>query len=397
MVKKLTFIFAMVLLSVLFAACNGSSRPENGEQTRRYTSSDESTEAQRDTAYTAAPRASSIDEHNVGAVDRVDTTPVPPPMESAPMAPPAPAADSIMPPMAPAAGSITAPATGGSANLIAQNSIISPLSTEIVVEREVRLIKRGTLRMKTYEFDVADHFMRDIVFNVGGFIERSEINLITPVRAEQHRVASFTFRVPVDHFERIFTEIQSIGDVISASSTADDATATFYDTQSILESRRVEEERLLDIMGRAETVDELILLERRLSDIRADMLRLQSSLNSIDRLAAFSTISVFLTELIAEVEEDEYEEEDLEEYEEEQEYYVIEQKPAPPTLGQRMSESFMQSLRNIWNGISSVLVWFAGIIVPITIILVVLVTVILLIIIYIKKSKKRGIKHDKNI
>ena len=61
-----------------------------------------------------------------------------------------------------------------------------------------------------------------------------------------------------------------------------------YDTQ---------EQRLLEIMAQADTVEDMIALESRLSNVRMEKDRLETQLQNWDRQVDYSTVTISLTEV----------------------------------------------------------------------------------------------------
>ena len=72
-------------------------------------------------------------------------------------------------------------------------------------------------------------------------------------------------------------------------------TERFIDLEARLQSAQREELSLLSLLERAETVGEILTIERELNRVRSDLERLQGQLNFLERRVDLSTITVFLS------------------------------------------------------------------------------------------------------
>ena len=190
-----------------------------------------------------------------------------------------------------------------SAASVAQSTSVS--QNQNVEIREAMLIKRANITLETNYFDEDESIIRNLISQAGGFSERSDINTFTDRNNNQLKRGNFTFRVPSQTFEWVLSDMKGLGRMISVSSSAEDASTTFHDTQSRLNQSRIQEERLEEILRYADTVSEMMQIERRLSEIRTDIELFQSRLNSISSLSAYSTITLTLIETTRPVDETE--------------------------------------------------------------------------------------------
>jgi hypothetical protein len=163
-------------------------------------------------------------------------------------------------------------------------------------QTRTRIIKRAAIRTETEHFDHDEGVINDVIFIHGGYTEGADVNFRAG-RNTDYKTGSYTFRVPSENFDEIIDTLRNIGKLISVSISSEDVTNSYRHTDTELAAKLVEEERVLDIMRRAETVAELLQLERRLSEIRKDIELLRSRLNTIDSLADYSTIKLTLTEV----------------------------------------------------------------------------------------------------
>ncbi|MCL2169881.1 MAG: DUF4349 domain-containing protein [Defluviitaleaceae bacterium] len=162
------------------------------------------------------------------------------------------------------------------------------------------LIRTARLNMQAvYEdFDGAMQGLRDIATDFGGFTESSSLNQWEDWRSGIIlRTFEITLRVPVADFEQAIAHVEGLAHTISFSETAQDVTAEFFDTEGRLETRLIEEERVLTFINEATDLAELLSLERRLAQVRTEIQLYRGRIDHLKTQAAYSTIIAILNEV----------------------------------------------------------------------------------------------------
>ncbi len=103
--------------------------------------------------------------------------------------------------------------------------------------------------------------------------------------------ASITIRVPNDAFASTIAAIELLGNVRETGTSSDDITEEFIDLTIRRDNLLKQEERFLEILDVADTVSDILEIERELGRVRSDIERLTGRINFLDNLAAFSTIT----------------------------------------------------------------------------------------------------------
>lgn len=81
------------------------------------------------------------------------------------------------------------------------------------------------------------------------------------------RHASMTVRIPTKHLEAFLQAAQASGNVVSQSETTEDVTLQYSDVESRKKSLEIEQERIWALLEKAESLESVIALEERLSEI----------------------------------------------------------------------------------------------------------------------------------
>ena len=194
-----------------------------------------------------------------------------------------------------------------------------------VFESERKIIKSASMEIQTLEYELAIQRLTDKVKGIGGYVESSNVRGRAMDDKHSSRSAHYTLRIPEQQFLQFMSDMNSIGTIIQENSYGDDITSQYYDTDAHMKTLKIQEERLLDILRKAEKIEDIITLERELSNIRYQIEGLQGNLKRWDNLVSYSTLTVS----IYEVQE------------------IIKVEEPPKTLGQKISQKFTESLDDI--------------------------------------------------
>ena len=235
------------------------------------------------------------------------------------------------------------------------NTVSEEAADTAVADR--KLIKTVNMDVETREYDKLLSAVENKVTELGGYIESLDAyNGSTYYSYRSTRNANLTIRIPKDRLEEFQNTVSELGNVTSRSENVQDVTLTYVDLQSHRDALRTEQERLLQLLEQAESVEDIITIEQRLSDVRYQLESMESQLRSYDNL------------YIDEVEV----------------YTPVEEE----TVWERISTGFVDSLKNIGEGLKEAAIWFV-IHIPYLVIWAIVIAVIVLILKKIKKRTKR--------
>ncbi len=122
----------------------------------------------------------------------------------------------------------------------------------------------------------------------GGFVSNSESHGV----GEDVDLAQATLRVPSNRFEGLLAELRGEGELLSEQLGGDDVTEQYVDLSARLRSQRKLEERLLDILGKVESVEDALSVEAQLTRVRTDIERLDGQKRSLENRVSFATIDL---------------------------------------------------------------------------------------------------------
>ncbi|MEA4894740.1 MAG: DUF4349 domain-containing protein [Oscillospiraceae bacterium] len=164
-----------------------------------------------------------------------------------------------------------------------------------------KIIYTGYVSLETLDFDKTMADLQQLISDCGGFVQTSNVtggdyDSIYGGTAIS-RTADYTIRVPVEKFKSVTDSLKNLGNVVSSSTNADNITMQYTDTQSRLSAYQTEETRLLELLAKASSVEDMLAIETRLSDVRYNIESLTSQLKNWDSQVSYSTLTLSVREV----------------------------------------------------------------------------------------------------
>ena len=205
-----------------------------------------------------------------------------------------------------------------------------------------KIIYSANVQVESTDFDRSLARLNELVEEYGGWVESSSLNGSNYVDqsrgAVSRRSANYTLRIPSDRFQELMGSLSDLGNVPYSHIYTENVTAQYYDVQARLTAYSAQEQRLLEMMELAESVEDIILLEDRLTEVRYSIESLQTSLNNWDRQVSFSSVYLDLMEV-----------------------QVYSPEPqVQPSYGQRLATALKSGLRYFGDFFKELLIWLAG-------------------------------------
>ncbi len=164
-----------------------------------------------------------------------------------------------------------------------------------------KIVKTATLSIKTKNYE---EFMANInskLEKYEGYVEQSqEYNYDN----NSNRHADMDVKIPADKLEGFIEELASIGTITSKTITSDDITDSYIDVESRIKALETEKETLLALLGKAESLSDVIELQERLSEVNSDLESMKAQKQSYDGMVAYSGVHLDISEVERVVESD---------------------------------------------------------------------------------------------
>jgi len=174
------------------------------------------------------------------------------------------------------------------------------------------------------------------ISNKGGYVEDQNIHNGSTYSSRRYRSASLTIRIPDEKVDQFTSDIAGLANVVSQNLRREDITLKYVATSSRVTALETEEARLLELLAKAETMEDLLEIEARLTDVRYELENYASQLRLYDNQVDYATIYLYIDEV--------------------QEYTPVEE----PTFFERIKNTFSHSLEGLGDGIVNITVFLVG-------------------------------------
>lgn len=162
------------------------------------------------------------------------------------------------------------------------------IGSEAAVQRLI--IKNASIALEVADVLAAEQVLRQKVEALGGFVASVE----THGSGEDLR-ATIVLRVPVEHFEAVLRDAEGLAsNVLRRSVSGSDVTEEYVDLEARLRNLEATNARLLDLLSRAQNVNDALMVNQALTEIQEQIERIKGRMQYLEQSAAMSTITVEL-------------------------------------------------------------------------------------------------------
>lgn len=239
----------------------------------------------------------------------------------------------------------------------------------ITSDDQRKLIKDVTMDVETKEFDTLLSSLNQRVTELGGYIQVSEVNG-NSYQYQTTRQGYLVARIPTDKLEGFISQVNDMGNVVSKRESVEDVTLNYVDIQSKIKALKTEQETLMQLLEKAESLEDIIKIQSRLTEVRYELESNESQIRTLDNLITYSTVTINI--------------------------YEVEQMTPVEDKGawEQMKTKFAGNLRAIANGGRTFIIWLVSSI-PYLILLALAVVVVLIVVRLALKKRKGKVKPEK--
>lgn len=162
-------------------------------------------------------------------------------------------------------------------------------SGERIVERKV--IYEALLSVKVPDVDKAVRDLNGKAADLGGYVADSNRD-----NARDLPTARITYRIPQARYTDFMAYARNLGEPGTEWIDSTDVTEEFVDLEARLTNRLVHEERLLAMLSKTESVEELLAVERELARVREDIEVIEGRLRYLGEKVDMATVTISLSQ-----------------------------------------------------------------------------------------------------
>lgn len=184
---------------------------------------------------------------------------------------------------------------GGSADS-GSTAGISGVDTVTPLPSTQRIIQSADYQVEVAQGEFNDKYSQisAIAAKYGGYVVSGD----TRSSGDELKRGSITIRVASgnDNFTKAQADLEGLGNVTSKKVSGQDVTEEYVDLQSRLRNAEAQETQMLELMKRAQTIEEILTVQSRLAEIQSQIEQIKGRMKYTESRTDFATITVDLRE-----------------------------------------------------------------------------------------------------
>ena len=220
--------------------------------------------------------------------------------------------------------------------MMANGSITSDSTAEVgqsVPGTEQKLIKTIRMDVETEDLEALLPQISAKIGAMGGYVENQELYNGSAYSSYRSRSASLTVRIPADRLNGFVEDVKGVSNVVTYNENTENVTLTYVATESRMKALEVEQERLLELLSKAENMSDLLEIEARLTDVRYELESVTSQLRVLSNKVDYATVYLYISQV------------------------RIYTETEPQTVWQRIGSGFKKNLRDMGEDLTDFFVW----------------------------------------
>ena len=202
-----------------------------------------------------------------------------------------------------------------------------------VANTDQKLIKTVRMDVETEDLEALLPQISEKINALGGYVENQELYNGSSYSSYRHRSANLTVRIPAKDLDRFVENIKGVSNVVTYNESTENVTLTYVATESRMKALEVEQDRLLELMEKAENLSDLLEIEARLTDVRYELENVTSQLRVLSNRVDYATIHLYISQVKVYTETEEQ------------------------TVWQRIGNGFKENLRDMGENLTDFFVW----------------------------------------
>ena len=200
--------------------------------------------------------------------------------------------------------------------------------------QDQKLIRTVRMEAQTLSMNELMAWMDNQVTTLGGYYEQKSMRRSgSRDDGSYYQYGDLMIRIPAENLDLFLSQVGEETNVLSKSETTENVTLTYVSTQSRVLALETEQQRLLELLENAETMEDLLTIEARLTDVRWELENYASQLRVLDNQVNYSTVYLNVWEV--------------------DEPTVM----AERTVWQKIGDGFAENAGDMWDGLVNAFIW----------------------------------------
>lgn len=166
----------------------------------------------------------------------------------------------------------------------------TPGVSEQTAPEERMIVRNATVSLVVEKITETVDRIAELAESLGGYV------VSTNIRGEDvERTGTISFRVPMERFDEAVKSLRQLAVlVMSENTTSQDVTDEYVDLQSRLRNLEATEKSLLSIMQRSGTIQDVLNVQRELTNIQGQIEQSKGRMTYLERTSAMSLVTANL-------------------------------------------------------------------------------------------------------
>jgi hypothetical protein len=175
------------------------------------------------------------------------------------------------------------------------DAVESNIEPKKEIETERKLIKNGEVEFETENLIETRKNIFNAIEKFKGYSSSDN-----EYKSSYQISNSITLRVPSENFDNLLSEIIiGVTNFDRKEIAVNDVTAEFLDIEARLKTKKELENRYLEILKKANTVSEILEVEKQIVELRSEIESIEGRLKFLNNQVSFSTLDVRIYETIS--------------------------------------------------------------------------------------------------
>ena len=171
-------------------------------------------------------------------------------------------------------------------------------NTATVMPENQKLIRTVYMDAQTTSMDAVMSWLENRVAELGGYFEQKSIRRSGSRNdGSYYKYADLVIRIPAENLDQFTDQVGEKANVTSTSESTENVTLQYVSIESRINALKIEEERLLELLSKADNMSDLLTIESRLTDVRYDLEQIHSQMLVMKNRINYSTIHLDITEV----------------------------------------------------------------------------------------------------
>ncbi len=199
-----------------------------------------------------------------------------------------------------------------------------------------KIIRTLNYTLRTSEYDADVKFIHQLAEELGGYVENS-YEYASGVYGESLRSLSLQLRIPSLRLGEFQTRFEADRTLNGKQLSQSDVTTTYTDTEARIKNLETRIKRYREMLSEAETMTDIIEIERALSEATYELESYESTKKDLDSRIDFSQVSIEMSEVSDPL-----------------------QVKAKDSFFQRLQEGFVSGINGFIAGVQGIVIFLAS-------------------------------------